>query len=237
MARLPRFCPAGLPQHVIQRGHNRQVCFGSEEDFAAYAHWLGEYTQQFEVSVHAWVFMTNHVHLLVTPHSQDGVSKFMQALGRRYVQYFNRAYKRSGTLWEGRFKSSIVQSEHYLLQCYRYIELNPVRANMVNDPADYAWSSYRVNALGVESALCTPHAEFLALGRDAEQRREAYRALFRAHVDARLLTDIRQALNTSMALGNERFKESLEDLYARRVRPASAGRPSRDGKVKRRHGK
>ena len=146
MARLPRFCPSGVAQHIIQRGNNRQVCFASNEDLAAYAYWLKLYSNEFDVDVHAWVFMTNHVHLLVTPSTDDGVSKFMQSLGRHYVRYFNKVYKRSGTLWEGRFKSCLVQSEEYLLQCYRYIELNPVRANMVNDPADYIWSSYQCNA-------------------------------------------------------------------------------------------
>jgi putative transposase len=125
MARLPRFCPAGISHHIVQRGNNRSVCFVDEQDFATYASWLNEYADEFEVAVHAWVFMTNHVHLLVTPQHDRGVSGLMQALGRRYVRYFNRRYQRTGTLWEGRFRSSLVQSETYLLQCYRYIELKP----------------------------------------------------------------------------------------------------------------
>ena len=128
MARLPRICLPGIPQHVIQRGNNRQVCFASDEDFAAYAHWLHEYSIKFQVSIHAWGFMTNHVHLLMTPATKDGISKLMQSLGRRYVQYFNYTYKRTGTLWEGRFKSCVVDADNYLLLCQRYIELNPVRA-------------------------------------------------------------------------------------------------------------
>ena len=117
MARLPRFCPAGHAQHIIQRGNNRQICFVCEQDFAIYACWLHEYSLEFDVAVHAWVFMTNHVHLLVTPQTDDGVSKLMQALGRRYVRYFNREYQRTGTLWEGRFKSCLVQTENYFLAC------------------------------------------------------------------------------------------------------------------------
>jgi putative transposase len=157
MARLPRFCPAGLPQHIIQRGNNRNICFADDQDFAAYAHWLYECSMKFRVDIHAWVFMTNHVHLLATPSADNSISLMMQALGRRYVQYFNFTYQRSGTLWEGRYKSSIVDTEKYLLVCYRYIELNPVRANIVNDPVEYKWSSYRHNALGVNSIICTPH--------------------------------------------------------------------------------
>ena len=117
MARLKRLCPPGIAQHVIQRGNNRQLCFGCDEDTVFYVHWLKEYAKQFNVQVHAWVLMTNHVHLLATPMEKDGLSKLMQFLGRRYVQYFNRSYRRTGTLWEGRFKSCLVQSEEYLLQC------------------------------------------------------------------------------------------------------------------------
>lgn len=225
MARLPRFCPSGIPQHIIQRGNNRQVCFGSDDDMAAYVYWLKDYTQKFKVDVHAWVLMTNHVHLLVTPQTDDGVSAFMQALGRHYVRYFNRQYKRSGTLWEGRFKSCLVQSEEYLLSCYRYIELNPVRANMVADPGDYKWSSYQCNALGKQSALCSPHQEYLKLGSTTYTRQQVYRQLFQAHTDGILIKDIRDSLNSGLALGSARFKDEIECLYNRRVSVAKAGRP------------
>lgn len=225
MARLPRVCPAGIPQHIIQRGNNRQVCFGGPEDMAAYLYWLKKYTQQFAVDVHAWVLMTNHVHLLVTPSTGDGVSKFMQALGRHYVRYFNREYRRSGTLWEGRFKSCLVQSETYLLHCHRYIELNPVRANMVNYPEDYPWSSYQCNGLGKISPLCCPHAQYLQLGRSLALRQQAYRRLFDAHLDPEILKDIRDSVNGSLALGSERFKEEIEYLHNRRVRVGKPGRP------------
>ena len=140
MPRLPRLSPVGIPQHLIQRGNNRQVCFSTEEDMAVYAHWLYDYAMKYIVHIHAWVFMTNHVHLLVTPWQANGVSRMMQSLGRYYVRYYNQTYRRSGTLWEGRYKSCLVESTDYLLQCYRYIELNPVRAGMVEDPSDYFWS-------------------------------------------------------------------------------------------------
>ncbi len=151
MARLARVAPVGVPQHIIQRGNNRQVCFAGEEDMKAYLHWLKEMSKKYQVDIHAWVLMTNHVHLLCTPWKENAVSQMMQSLGRLYVRYFNHTYQRSGTLWEGRFKSCLVQSERYLLELYRYIELNPVRADMVDKPSDYSWSSYAINALGVES--------------------------------------------------------------------------------------
>ena len=140
MPRRPRLNLASVPLHIIQRGNNRQVCFSCDEDSSAYLRWLAEYAKKFGMDIHAYVLMTNHVHLLATPQRENSLSKTLQAVGRQYVRYFNHSYRRSGTLWEGRYKSSLVQSERYLLECYRYIELNPVRAGMVDDPADYRWS-------------------------------------------------------------------------------------------------
>ena len=216
MARLPRVAPVDVPQHVIQRGNNRQICFASEGDFAAYLGWLKDYATRFGVEVHAWVLMTNHVHLLLTPKEQGAISLMMQSLGRQYVRYFNYRYKRSGTLWEGRYKSCVVDAENYLLALYRYIELNPVRANMTSDPANYVWSSYQVNALGKVSSLCTPHALYLLLGADKLERELAYRDLFNSHVDGKLLGDIRKAIHSGMALGNDRFKYEVERLTNQR---------------------
>ncbi len=223
MARLPRLCLPGRPQHIIQRGNNRQVCFGSEEDFAAYAHWLAEYSDKFRVAVHAWVFMTNHVHLLLTPETGDGVSRLMQALGRHYVRYFNHSYQRTGTLWEGRFKACVVDEENYLLICQRYIELNPVRAGMVDAPADYRWSSFHANGLGKAIKFWRPHRVYCELGGDLDSCASAYRALFKGHLDKPILTTIRQATNQGMALGNERFKDDIERLAGRRVKPLKRG--------------
>ncbi|MBW9262700.1 MAG: transposase [Candidatus Thiodiazotropha sp. (ex. Lucinisca nassula)] len=165
MARLPRLCLPGIPQHIIQRVTNQQPCFASEEDFSAYAHWLHESSQKYLIAVHAWVFMTNHVHLLVTPSGPEGVSKMMQTLGRYYVRYFNNTYRRTGTLWEGRFKSCVVDEDEYLLVCQRYIELNPVRAGMVATPKEYHWSSYHANGLGQQTSLWSPHHIYQSLGR------------------------------------------------------------------------
>ena len=225
MARLPRISPIGLPVHLIQRGNNRQSCFAVPEDYSAYLGWLKEYSAKFLVDVHAWVLMTNHVHLLCTPREDGAVSQMMQSVGRRYVQYFNYQYQRSGTLWEGRYRSCLVQTEDYLLEVHRYIELNPVRANMVKDPSEYAWSSYQINALGKESALYTPHPEYLKLGKRKDTRLRKYRALFESHVDDELLTEIRDGLNKGMALGNDRFKDEIEMLTGRRLRNQKVGRP------------
>ena len=216
MPRRHRQCPAGIPVHVVQRGNNRQVCFASDADLKAYAHWLAEGAGKFGVAIHAWVFMTNHVHLLVTPGSGDSVSRCMQFLGRLYVRYFNYTYRRTGTLFEGRFKSCLVQSNSCLLACQRYIELNPVRAGMVSDPADYTWSSYRAHAFGQAASMWDPHPEYLALGSSQVSRIRAYRKLFSEALDTELVADIRHALNTGLVLGNDRFRKEVEQLTGQR---------------------
>jgi putative transposase len=225
MARLSRVCPVGIPQHVIQRGNNRQVCFAGEQDFAAYASWLKDYSKKYQVDIHAWVLMTNHVHLLCTPRTDNAISLMMQSVGRQYVRYFNCNYKRTGTLWEGRFKSCLVQDENYLLQLYFYIESNPIRAGMVEQPSDYAWSSYPINALGKASELCTFHPLYLALGRHPKDRQANYRDLFQHHVEGKLLEEIRVTVNQGMALGSEQFKAEVESLTGRRMRTLKMGRP------------
>ena len=225
MARLPRVDFPGVAQHVIQRGNNRQVCFSSEQDFAVYAGWLHEYAIKHAVELHAWVFMTNHIHLLVTPKHAGGVSALMQSLGRRYVPYFNNSYKRSGTLWEGRFKSCLVQSERYLLECYRYIELNPVRAGMVAGPGEYKWSSYQSNGLGIKSKLVTPHQQYLNLGESVEERLDNYRSFFIGQVHPDILTQIRQSTRKGFVIGRDQFAAQIEAQTQRRVTPAKLGRP------------
>ena len=226
MARLQRISPAGIPVHVIQRGNNRQACFVSDEDHRAYVGWLKEYSKKYEVDIHAWVMMTNHVHLLCTPRQEGALSRMMQSQGRHYVRYFNFEYRRSGTLWEGRYRSCLIQEERYLLEVYRYIELNPVRAEMVTNPGEYRWSSYQINGLGKVSSLCTPHLEYLSLGMEPLERQKNYRALFTHHVDDVLLEEIRTNTNKGMAVGNDRFKEEIEALTGRRVRAKKRGRPS-----------
>jgi putative transposase len=225
MPRRPRVHLDGVPLHIVQRGHNREPCFFAEDDYASYLHWLGEALGEAECALHAYVLMTNHVHLLLTPKRAAAVPQLIISLGRRYVQYINRSYKRTGTLWDSRYKSSSVQAETYLLVCQRYIELNPVRAAMVDDPAHYRWTSYRANALGQTDARLTPHTLYLALGRGDQERRANYRALFRAQLDRAAIDDIRLALNQSQPLGNARFYEKIERVTGQRREARPRGRP------------
>ena len=225
MARLPRVSPLGVPQHIIQRGNNHQVCFVAEQDFTVYLNWLKEYAVKFKVDIHAWVLMTNHVHLLCTPNIENGISGLMQGLGRQYVRYFNSSYKRTGTLWEGRYKSCLVEEDSYLLHLYRYIELNPVRAGMVDEPSQYSWSSYSINALGKKSSICTPHPLYMALAKEKSDREIAYRALFKNQVDGKLIDDIRQSVNKGMAIGSDLFKQEIEELTGRQMTEKKRGRP------------
>jgi putative transposase len=225
MSRLHRICPVNIPQHIIQRGNNHQICFASETDFVTYAAYLKKYANKFEVDIHAWVFMTNHVHLLCTPKKEGGISNMMQSLGRGYVRYFNNVYYRSGTLWEGRFKFCIIEDEGYLLQVYRYIELNPVRAKMVESTADYKWSSYCVNALGKESTLCSPHYLYLQLHKNKEERLVAYKKLCSYGLAKKQLLEIRDNTNKNLAFGSQRFKLEIEKLTGRRMEAGKRGRP------------
>ena len=224
MPRRPRLNLASVPLHVIQRGNNRQACFFAEEDYRFYLYWLKKGADKYGCDIHAYVLMTNHVHLLVSPHGKTSVSGLMQSLGRRYVQYVNRIYKRSGTLWEGRFKASLVNAEEYLLLCYRYIELNPVRSGMVQNPGAYPWSSYRSHALGERDELIRDHELYLALGTKAGERQRTYRQLFRSQMDEDTLTQIRKAASRELVLGNERFKQEIEQALGKRVEPQKRGR-------------
>ena len=225
MARKPRVFLKGVAQHVVQRGNNREPCFFAEEDYRYYLECLTDAAKKNGCLIHAYVLMTNHVHLLVTPEDAYSVSGMMQSLGRRYVRYVNHAYKRTGTLWEGRFKASLVQSDNYLLTCSRYIELNPIRAEMVETPGEYKWSSYNHNAWGIEDSCITKHDVYRALGEDEEIQQCAYRELFRHHMDNTLLHEIRDALNHEAILGSSYFKERVENVLGRRVQPGLRGRP------------
>ena len=179
MARLPRFIIPDQPQHIIVRGNNREPIFLADTDYYFYLEILKNACEKHNCDLHAYVLMTNHVHLLITPHTEHGLSKVMQMIGRYYVQHFNYTYQRTGTLWEGRYKATLIDSEQYLLTCYRYIELNPVRAKgLVEAPEDYIWSSYRYNTMGKGSRIVTPHDEYLKLGQSDEERQAAYRELF-----------------------------------------------------------
>ncbi len=212
MPRPPRYCPPGYAVHVVQRGNNRHACFTCDGDIAIYAHWLIEGAKKFEVDVHAWVFMTNHVHLLLTPSSDNGISRLMQSLGRQYAQFFNFKYARTGTIFEGRFKSSLVQDDNYLLNCIQYIELNPVRAGMTSDPGDYQWSSYRSHAFGRPTALWVPHPEYLCLGKSESERRQVYRDNISQALSIEVIQKIRHCLNRGLVLGTVDFRNQIEIL-------------------------
>jgi putative transposase len=198
--------------HIIQRGNNRQTIFTSDGDVAAYAHWLAQGAQRYDVAVHGWVFMTNHVHLVATPSDETGVSQLMQFLGRLYVRYFNYSYSRSGTLFEGRFKTCLVQEDRYLLTCLRYVELNPARSGIVNDPGDYRWSSYRAHAFGVKARLWSPHRLYLELARDSARRQRAWRRMVNEVLNCEALARIRHCANTGMVLGTESFRAQVRGL-------------------------
>ncbi len=179
MPRRPRLLIDGVPLHIIQRGNNRHACFDADGDYWFYLEWLEEYAKKHGCAVHAYTLMTNHVHLLLSAKTPDSPAVLMKALGQRYVQYINRQYRRSGTLWEGRYRSCLIQQDAYLMGCQRYIELNPVRAGMVEHPGEYRWSSYRANAQGEPNTLLTSHLLYAQLGVDAQERQQAYPELFR----------------------------------------------------------
>ena len=224
MPRRPRVILPEVLLHVIQRGNNRQACFFADEDYRFYLEWLAEYAAKSGCLIHAYVLMTNHVHLLVSGKSASSVAGLMKALGQRYVQYVNRMYRRSGTLWEGRFRSCLIQEED-LLSCQRYIELNPVRARMVAHPADYLWSSFRANGQGEDSPVLSPHPLYMALGSDSAERLAAYRELFRYQLEPGEIDAIRQATNGNFVLGNDRFSEQVALMVGRRVVRGKSGRP------------
>jgi len=228
MPRRARLAIPGIPWHIIQRGNNRSACFYAEADYRRYLDTLGEQADKHGCALHAYVLMTNHVHLLLTPQREDSAALMMKHLGQRYVQYINRTYRRSGTLWEGRFKSCLAQSDAYVLRCYRYIELNPVRARIVRDPRGYRWSSYAANGEGTPDPLLTPHAEYLGLGPSHDARCSAYRRLIEMEMDDAHVEAIRHATNGNYVLGNKRFQREIAQMLKRRVSPGKSGRPRRD---------
>lgn len=217
MARLPRIVIPGQALHIIQRGNNRQPCFFADDDYRYYLDSLNDAAARCGARVHAYVLMTNHVHLLLTPEFAQTPSLLLQSVGRRYVRYVNHVYRRSGTLWEGRYKSTLIDSDRYLLTCSRYIELNPVRARMVDRPGDYPWSSFRSNAGGTMQPVLSPHSIYLALGVTPESRAQAYDALFDRHLEPQEIQAIRVATETGVVLGNDRFRGQVQSALRRRV--------------------
>lgn len=225
MPRKPRMYLPGLPAHIVQRGNNHEPCFFSEDDYRFYLDRLAQALKRYSVQIHAYVLMTNHVHLLLTPEDADGISKVMSLLGQYYVRHINRTYQRTGTLWEGRHKASIIDSDEYLLCCYRYIELNPVRAGMVKFPDGYPWSSYLYHAWGEDNPLLRDHSLFFELGQTSAARQSAYRNLFKDDLDDVMIQTIRRAIHYNYPLGNDRFREKIEKTLKRQVGQSKRGRP------------
>ena len=227
MARLPRIHLPNLPAHVVIRGNDRKAVFASERDRIFFHRCLLEASKRYRLAMHAYVFMTNHVHLVATGEHALSLSRSIQMVGRRYVSYFNYRYGRTGTLWEGRFRSCPIQSDRHLLACHRYVEMNPVRAGIVNAPGDYVWSSHRLLALGKCDDLITPHPIYVGLGTDGETRRRRYQQLFDKRLSPGTLRRIRDALNAGLALGSREFCRQLEQQSGRRVTTAKMGRPTK----------
>lgn len=225
MSRLPRFDLPGVPQHVVQRGNNRLPCFLDDDDRQRYLAHLRAALRRFGCSLHAYVLMSNHAHLLVTPRESGALSRMMHTFGRNYVGLFNGKHGRTGTLWEGRYKACLVGSRRYFLACSRYIELNPVRAKMVASPGDYPWSSYSGNATQAADPLLTTHDEYLALGADNAARSSAYRALFDDALPEALKQEIRSYLQQQKVLGTDRFQAWVEERTGRFAGLRAAGRP------------
>ncbi|MCX7108504.1 MAG: transposase [Methylococcales bacterium] len=228
MPRKLRFYQSGLPVHAFQRGHNKEPVFFEAEDYLVYLRILKESAEACGCLIHAYVLMTNHVHLLMTPESSVAISSLFQHVGRHYVPYINKTYQRRGSLWEGRHKGNIIESEAYFLSCMRYIEMNPVRAGMVDHPAKYRWSSYTANAQGIDNAVIQFHEQYLAIGNNAQARQSGYRGLFEIKADTDELAIIRASLSSGTPLGNAFFKKQVEIMSGRKIGLNQPGRPRQD---------
>ena len=225
MARLPRLTLLGYPHHIIQRGNNRQAIFASQADYQTLLNLLLENAQKFKVAIHAYVLMTNHFHLLATPETADGLPQMMQAVGRRYVRWFNDAQGRSGTLWEGRYKSTVIDTNQYLLTCMSYLDLNPVRAGLVGQASEYVWSSHGHYIGQKVDKLITPHPLVWGLGNTPFAREAAYADLVRGGISASQTVQLTDSALRGWALGDDDFVKELQELTQRRVSKAAAGRP------------
>jgi len=227
MPRKPRFYSPGAPVHAVQRGHNKAANFFDDFDYLEYLRCLKQAADDCGCSIHAYVLMTNHVHLLLTPNQSTSLARFFQSLGRHYVRYINETYKRQGNLWEGRYKSNIIQSWTHFLTCQRYIEMNPVRANMVDHPAKYRWSSYTANALGVSNAILIKHADYLVLASSSASRQSVYRGLFDNPLGVVELKLLSCALQSGTLLGSDKFIPQIKTMSGQKGGFSKRGRPSK----------
>ncbi len=225
MPRPPRLNIPGFPYHVVQRGNNRGACFFADGDYAFYLKCVQRAAEKYECAVHAYALMTNHVHLLLTPARKDSLQKLMQSIGKRYVYYLNKRYDRTGRLWGGRYRPFIVEEDSYLLACYRYIELNPVRAGLAIVPEHYPWSSFANNGLGRQGGFISPHETYLALSIDPEERLQAYRLLFAEEERIPIEKFIERRTSEVRVIGSRRFRSKIQKLTGQRLEPAKRGRP------------
>jgi putative transposase len=228
MPRRARLSLPGVTWHILQRGNNRADCFFADEDYQYYLAQLADLCTRFDCALHAYVLMSNHVHLLLTPNHADSAAQLMKNLGQRYVQYVNRTYRRSGTLWEGRFRSCLMQNKKYTLDCYRYIEANPVRKGIASRPQDHLWSSVHSNALGKQDTVLRPHQEYLDLGASEQERQNAYLKLLETPVDATTVQHIRSSTNSNFVLGDSSFQQEMSLKLKCRVTPGKKGRPRKN---------
>lgn len=224
MSRHPRLVMPGVPLHIIQRGNNRMPCFFKRSDYMVYLAMLAAAAARSECRLHAYVLMSNHIHLLATPLGPTSAAAMMKQVGQDYVQYVNRTYSRFGTLWQGRYRSCLVQDESYFLVCQRYIELNPVRARIVSEPGDYEWSSYRANAEGAKNTVITPHVSYLAISPFDDERRAAYKDLFNQAISADTMDEMRRATNGNRAIGSMAYMDDIGALVCRDILPQQTGR-------------
>ncbi|SMN01756.1 Transposase and inactivated derivatives [uncultured Candidatus Thioglobus sp.] len=232
MPRQPRLIIKDQPHHIIQRGNNKQIIFVADEDYQFYLKTLKDACIKYHCHLHAYVLMTNHVHLLITPKSDDGVSAVMQYIGRIYVRYFNDLHQKTGTLWEGRYKSAVIDSENYLLTCYCYIEQNPLRAGMVKDINQYPWSSYHYHIKAHNDDLIQPHELYLLLGQNTKERCANYQSIFEQTIPEKTIKIIRDLTNKSFVLGTDRFIIQIEAQFKRRIKPKPKGGDRKSEKFK-----
>ncbi len=210
MPRHPRIFIPGISHHVIQRGNSRCVIFRVPADYRFFLSLLARMSRKYRADIHGYVLMTNHFHLIVTPGVASSLPRMMQGIGRLYVPFYNERYERTGTLWERRYRSSVLHDERYWMTCLRYVELNPVRSGLTDRPEKYPWSSYRAHAFGREDGLLSPHPLYATLGTTDAVRQQAWRSMCQAPIPDADLDRVRQAVHAGHAIGEPAFTESQE---------------------------
>ncbi len=228
MPRKPRFYLPGYPVHIVQRGHSKSNVFFEDADYKAYLEWLQEGSEWYEVPVHAYALLPNEIHILASPGDKESASRMMQYQGRRYVPYVNAAYQRTGTIWQGRYKASLLEPETCIINSMLYIETLPVRLGLSKSAGPYKWSSYKANAQGKKNPLITPHDVFKGLARGEKQRMQKYTALAKAGLESQVITDIQDAWQTGTPLGSDKFKAMVEKKLKLKVGHAKRGRPRKN---------